>query len=565
MIENKLSSWKSKNLSWAGHATLIKSVAQAIPFYSMSVLLFPKGLYDQLDAIVRRFWWNPKSDKGSYSSPIAWDLLCWPLKAGGLGFRKFWEFNQALLAKLAWWLLEGKDCLCISLLRAKYKVRNNWLNHEASGCISLVWKSLEGIKQLIAQGAYMLIGSGNTLRIWEDPWIPNLPHFWPTLRENASMDGVIAVSQLLDCSKTRWDFSKLRSIFDDATVASICRILLPLNVHFDKWIWTKSVSGKLSVKSTYWLGRSSNPPPNQDMLRGQIWKTRIHERLKMVLWRVAAIVRGNSVQAKWLKPGNGSFKLNVDAAVGARHFVVAVIAKDWRGELVFASSKKVNTTLPLQAKAEALLWAVQLAKPLNSAPIMLEGDSQVCYKSITVHDMEILWTIENVIQSVKFLASNLPFLSFRWVPREANEAAHSLAKWCLMYSMFGSFDFCNNPSCFVKSLFATIHGDATIHGADRNGDAMPQFADRNGDTTPQLADRNGDASARRSQRRRLSSPIATATPQFADRNGDASARRLRRFTATLQLPFASATLPPPLGLFWIWAVLLLFVVVVMEW
>ena len=178
-VENKLSSWKSKNLSWAGRATLIKSVAFAIPSYSMAVLQFPKGLCNQLDAIVRRFWWNPKSDKGSFSSPIAWDSLCWPLKEGGLGFRKFWEFNQALLAKLAWWLLEGRDCLCINLLRAKYKVRNNWLNHKASGSISPVWKSLEGIKQLIAQGACMLIGSGESICIWEDPWIPNLPLFRP--------------------------------------------------------------------------------------------------------------------------------------------------------------------------------------------------------------------------------------------------------------------------------------------------------------------------------------------------------------------------------------------------
>ena len=160
----------------------------------MFVPQFPKGLCKQLDAIVRRFWWNPISGVGSYSSPIAWASLCWPLKEGGLGFRKFWEFNQALLSKLARWLLTGKDCLCINLLWTKYKVRNNWLNHKASSSISLVWKSLEGIKQLIAQGACIMIGSGESVRIWEDPWIPDHPHFQPNLSENASMDGAIVVS-----------------------------------------------------------------------------------------------------------------------------------------------------------------------------------------------------------------------------------------------------------------------------------------------------------------------------------------------------------------------------------
>ena len=78
-----------------------------------------------------------------------------------------------------------------------------------------------------------------------------------------------------------------------------------------------------------------------------------------------------------------------------------LLARDWRGELVFACSKKVNTTLPLQAEAEALLRALQLAEPLKSAPIILEGDTQVCYKSITGQGMDTLWTIENVIQSSK--------------------------------------------------------------------------------------------------------------------------------------------------------------------
>ena len=47
-----------------------------------------------------------------------------------------------------------------------------------------------------------MIGSGDYVRIWEDPWIPNHPHFQPNLRENASMGGAIIISQILDHSKT---------------------------------------------------------------------------------------------------------------------------------------------------------------------------------------------------------------------------------------------------------------------------------------------------------------------------------------------------------------------------
>ena len=99
-LDNKLSGWKSKNMSWSSRATLMRSMAQAIPAYSMSTILFPKGLCDQLDASVHRFWWSPKSKAGSYWTPMSWSSLCWPQKEGGLGFRKFWDFNQALLPKL---------------------------------------------------------------------------------------------------------------------------------------------------------------------------------------------------------------------------------------------------------------------------------------------------------------------------------------------------------------------------------------------------------------------------------------------------------------------------------
>ena len=196
-LDSKLKGWKSKNLSWSGRATLIRLVAQAIPTYSMSATLLPKGLSDQLDASVHRFWWSPKSKAGSYWSLMSWSFLCLPQKEGGLGFIKFWDFNQALISKLGWWILSGKDCLCIKVLRAKYKIQDNWLAHHSPSNVSPFWKSMMGTKHLIAKAACLLVGNGNSIRTWIDPWIPDLPGFIPTPKVDVDPDIALVVSQRL--------------------------------------------------------------------------------------------------------------------------------------------------------------------------------------------------------------------------------------------------------------------------------------------------------------------------------------------------------------------------------
>uniref|UniRef100_A0A7N2M5I5 Uncharacterized protein n=1 Tax=Quercus lobata TaxID=97700 RepID=A0A7N2M5I5_QUELO len=53
----------------------------------------------------------------------------------------------------------------------------------------------------------------------------------------------------------------------------------------------------------------------------------------------------------WNNPTRERRKINCDAAVGKFDSAIAMIARDWRGNLVFACSIKVNTNIPIQAKA----------------------------------------------------------------------------------------------------------------------------------------------------------------------------------------------------------------------
>ena len=45
-----------------------------------------------------------------------------------------------------------------------------------------------------------------------------------------------------------------------------------------------------TIKSTYWFGRISSPLLMLDLSQGQMWKSGLHERLKMHLWRIATNV-----------------------------------------------------------------------------------------------------------------------------------------------------------------------------------------------------------------------------------------------------------------------------------
>jgi hypothetical protein len=54
----RCSAWNERFLSSAGKEVLIKSVAQSIPVYVMSVFLLPGPVIAQLAKYIRRFWWG---------------------------------------------------------------------------------------------------------------------------------------------------------------------------------------------------------------------------------------------------------------------------------------------------------------------------------------------------------------------------------------------------------------------------------------------------------------------------------------------------------------------------
>ncbi|KEH40613.1 hypothetical protein MTR_1g032320 [Medicago truncatula] len=104
-----LSGWKSKNLSLGCRLVLLKSVLSSLPVYFLSFLKALVGIISSISIFNCLFFWGRGSEEEN----------------GGLGVRRIWEFNLALLGKWCWKMRAEKRSLWYKVLAAGYGEWNN--------------------------------------------------------------------------------------------------------------------------------------------------------------------------------------------------------------------------------------------------------------------------------------------------------------------------------------------------------------------------------------------------------------------------------------------------------
>uniref|UniRef100_A0A2N9GBE2 RNase H type-1 domain-containing protein n=2 Tax=Fagus sylvatica TaxID=28930 RepID=A0A2N9GBE2_FAGSY len=110
----------------------------------------------------------------------------------------------------------------------------------------------------------------------------------------------------------------------------------------------------------------------------------------------------NSVKL-WTRPPIGMVKLNVDATIFSDKCWLAVVARDDRGNIVKYWSKAIPPNEPVVAEANAILWAIQIAKEEDFKDIIVEGDAKIYFDVLNGNVGESLWSISSLCRDIKFL------------------------------------------------------------------------------------------------------------------------------------------------------------------
>ncbi|KAM2244521.1 hypothetical protein ACFXTI_005579 [Malus domestica] len=294
-VLKKINGWTFNTLSLAGKEVLIKAVVQAIPAYPMSVFKFPKAVCHDLDSLIAEFWWGSVGDHRK-THWVSKHTLGLSKKDGGLGFRNFGDFNDALLAKQCWRLIHNPDSLWAKVLKAKYFPNCSFLDAQKGSRASWGWNSLLVGRDILLQGAHWQILNGRSVRVWVDRWLPSLPLGHP-MPGRVSVTRDTRVASLLSSSPRLWNIEFLQPFLSVEERSAILATPLGDDLLPDRLVWPHTGTGMYSVRSGYLWARSSrqqampsrasssSTPTSQ--IWTLIWNLKTPPKVRHFMWRLA--------------------------------------------------------------------------------------------------------------------------------------------------------------------------------------------------------------------------------------------------------------------------------------
>ncbi|KAK9071869.1 hypothetical protein SSX86_008299 [Deinandra increscens subsp. villosa] len=173
-VKKRVDDWKNKSLSFAGRLQLIKSVLASMQVYWASVFLLPISIIEDIERIINKFLWT-QTDNCKGKVRVSWNEVCFPKSQGGLGIKSLKVRNKALVSKLVWNIISGKENIWTKWIQThRLEGRSLWeIPDKRDKCWS--WRNIMKCRDVVWPHCYTQIGNGETTSVWFDMWHPLSP------------------------------------------------------------------------------------------------------------------------------------------------------------------------------------------------------------------------------------------------------------------------------------------------------------------------------------------------------------------------------------------------------
>uniref|UniRef100_A0A803QF26 Reverse transcriptase domain-containing protein n=1 Tax=Cannabis sativa TaxID=3483 RepID=A0A803QF26_CANSA len=285
-MQQRIQSWEGKLLSKAGREILLKTVAQALPSYAMSVFLLPKKTCSYLEGLMSKYWWGSSSNNSNGITWMSWRRISRHKHTGGLGFRNLRDYNLSLLGKQGWRLLLNENSLVSRVYKARYFPRDSFLTASLGSNPSFIWRSIHESQDLVKAGARIRIADGTVTNVLNMPWLPSGDN--PCVLSSHPALVNCKVHQLMKPGLREWDEELIYDIFNPRDSSIIVNIPLSMSIDGDRWYWNMEPSGVYSVKSSYHhiqcLKGDWSVQLESDLWK-HLWKLKVPPKVVHFAWR----------------------------------------------------------------------------------------------------------------------------------------------------------------------------------------------------------------------------------------------------------------------------------------
>ncbi|PON38547.1 Ribonuclease H-like domain containing protein [Trema orientale] len=361
------------------------------------------------------------------------------------------------------------------IFAAKYYPRGTFWSSTLGKNASVVAKGIWSTREFLKKESWCLIGEGDTVDLWNAPWIP-----WD--EEDASRasfnliiyQSLLIAEQFLLERQREWNLDRLTWLIRPEFLLRDCPDSIQhllFSCSFTRAIWFGS---KWSLRTEH-LGNCSNEelvkwilkPPHLDAFDSgttleftwfaaarntKYHSGKVHSPERLLTWinkltrehlNNQAIGSANRAKAEGKNTGVTNCKdlrgrkAMVDASFKNGMAISAVIGIDEVNEVKILSTCYEKASSPIDAELWGLLLALQVCSEVGWQNSHILMDSNEVVRVVVSRNIS-----HRALAHIFFDVFNLldaGLYTVKWTPRSHNVAAHELAKWAFGLKISGNF------------------------------------------------------------------------------------------------------------------------------